>query len=378
MRHNWKLVLLASSLYLLGCGDDVTKINEVHRVETSSVENMKQLKKESCDSTNAGETIFVEDSSAIFFCSGEEWLPLKGEKGDKGPTGSKGAAGETGDKGATGAKGATGDSATVAGKTGPRGETGKTGADSDVDCSIAGDSAGVVTFKCGDKENVVYSALCANSAYDVNEKFCVQGKLYNLDEYFVDTRDNHVYRYVTIGEGKKAVTWMAENLNYAFNDGVQSWCYENNAKNCEMYGRLYTWAAVLGKSEDECGYGRKCNVSNPFKGICPKGWHVSTENEWIDLYDYEEEENVLGSMLRSVSGWKTGVKSTDVFGFSALPAGFYDGSNFQDDCVTTMFWTANYVDVRQSQIYGMKYNDASVYYDAIDRDYGLSLRCVKD
>lgn len=379
MKNVLKFAVIVITLYFAGCGDDVTQINEVYKSETPSIESMKKLKKESCDSTNVGATFFVVDSSAIYFCSGEEWLPLKGEAGDKGATGAKGDKGATGDRGATGAKGASGDTATVAGETGPRGEVGKKGADSDVDCSIVSDSAGVVSFKCGDNETTsVFSALCGESAYDVNEKFCVQGELFSFDEYFVDVRDNHVYRYVTIGEGDDAVIWMAENLNYAFNDGKQSWCYYNTLANCEKFGRLYTWAAVLGKSEDECGYSRKCDTYNPIRGICPEGWHVSSKEEWKALIKYEKKKKTAGIMLRATSEWKTGVKGTDDLSLSILPGGFYDGMDFLENSETAWFWSSNFIDNFRAQAYGTMYDRDSLLYDAIDRDYGLSLRCVKD
>ena len=40
----------------------------------------------------------------------------------------------------------------------------------------------------------------------------------------IDSRDGKTYKTVTVGEQ----TWMAENLNYEYNEGTaKSYCYSN-------------------------------------------------------------------------------------------------------------------------------------------------------
>ena len=109
----------------------------------------------------------------------------------------------------------------------------------------------------------------------------VENKYLNPDIQYgelVDPRDKRVYKTVQIG----AQTWMAENLNYADSlayPGLQdnSWCYNNNPKNCEIYGRFYEWSlamdsvAVFSNDSKGCGNGPVCfPIPYQARGICPE------------------------------------------------------------------------------------------------------------
>lgn len=367
------LVSMFTVVFFTACEDDVNKVIDDYNNVGLVLASGQKLNSVNCDSTTIGKKIFVIDSGASYFCDGRDWIVLKGSEGDQGPAGSDGKKGESGDKGAVG------DTAQFKGASGHDGEKGEKGDSSDVNCGIKRDSAGVVTFKCSDgKESKIYTALCGDSAYNPMDYFCLNGSLYSNAEYFLDTRDNQVYRYAVLGKGASARAWMLENLNYSLNDGQQSWCYMNLSTNCKKYGRLYTWAGILNKPEEECGYGQKCNVANPFKGICPEGWHVSTKEEWKMLFKLEKEEKTAGQMLRATTGWKRGWTGTDELGFSVYPGGIYEESNFYGEGSRALFWTSNFIDKFSAQSYGMTFDNKDVTYDAVDKDLGLALRCVMD
>ena len=169
-----------------------------------------------------------------------------------------------------------------------------------------------------------------------------------------------IYRQVTIGEQ----TWMAENVNYETTEG--SYCYNNEAENCEKHGRLYTWE----------------QASN---NACPTGWHLPSKNEFevliasADGATVFDEDNTAGAKLKASYGWPTGKNGTDDYGFSTLPGGMYytQGSNgfkFDD---SAMFWSAT----EASDVY--EYYSMSVKEDAALLISYLnwrahSVRCVKD
>ncbi|WP_407440480.1 fibrobacter succinogenes major paralogous domain-containing protein [Fibrobacter sp.] len=220
---------------------------------------------------------------------------------------------------------------------------------------------------------------------------------------FTDERDGQVYKTVTIG----TQTWMAENLNYAYT-GVKydystytsdstSWCYENKASNCDKYGRLYTWSAVMDSAAQfnvnagtRCGYGKgkTCTPNSPHRGICPEGWHVPTNEEYSTLYTYiggssTAGSSIDGSLLKSTSGWKyyngKSGNGTDKYGFSVLPAGYrgYSG-DFNNEGGYAYLWSASDNDGYSARNPYFRYDDDYVRLTIGSKYHGQSLRCLKD
>ena len=193
-----------------------------------------------------------------------------------------------------------------------------------------------------------------------------------------DTRDGHSYKTVTIG----SQTWMAQNLNY---ETVNSYCYSDNASNCTKYGRLYTWAAAMDSvgswsaNGKGCGYGKTCSPTYPVRGVCPEGWHLPTQTEWNTLFTAVGGQSTAGKMLKSTSGWNGSGNGTDAYSFSALPAGGrYDDGNFYGEGSSAYFWGSSEYDSDYAFRMYLYYGRGLADLDSRDKDYGLSVRCVKD
>ena len=117
-----------------------------------------------------------------------------------------------------------------------------------------------------------------------------------------------------------------------------------------------------------CGYGKSCTVTGNVQGICPKGWHVPTNEEWNTLFDFTR-----GTGMGVYSVYEGG---TDLYGMSVLNAGCYGTypcSGFAYLSSYVYLWTATQQssDDKAAMVRGLTqswHNTNQAY----------SLRCLKD
>jgi uncharacterized protein (TIGR02145 family) len=180
-----------------------------------------------------------------------------------------------------------------------------------------------------------------------------------------DPRDSKTYKTVKIGEQ----LWMAENLNYEVEG---SRCYNDSTAYCGKYGRLYNW--------------------NTAKIVCPKSWHLPSNADWNVLMKFvnpscsnnEDDEDCdgAGTKLKATSGWNSNGNGTDAYGFSALPAGGWGDSRFEDIGKSGFWWSSSeydkYDDSDEAYARQMGYYYEKVSTEHGDSSYLLSVRCMQD
>ena len=213
------------------------------------------------------------------------------------------------------------------------------------------------------------------------------------------------YDYETVQIGEQC--WFAENLraenyrngeevpnvldwNFWLNDTIGATalygegdqaCYSNatNGDACDdefalsQYGRLYNWFAI----------------SNPME-ICPAGWHVPYDMEWVSLevelgMELFEANSVglrgldEGEQLKSIYGWKADGGGTNSSGFGAWPGGYRIEStaNFVLAGISGWWWTATESD-DQAWYRQLLYDLSTVDRNVKDKAVGMSVRCIKD
>ncbi len=198
---------------------------------------------------------------------------------------------------------------------------------------------------------------------------------------FTNSRNGSTYKTVIIG----SQTWMAENLKTSrYNDGTAiplvidadewsnlttpGYCWYNNDTSIytrsEKYGVLYNWYTVnTGK-------------------LCPKGWHVPTDSDWITLATYLGGESVAGSKLKETFtyDWKSpNDDATNESGFTALPGGYrLDDGQFDLFGQLGGWWSATDSDVTMAWSWYTHFLFSSLSNINSNKTFGYSVRCIKD
>ena len=223
-----------------------------------------------------------------------------------------------------------------------------------------------------------------NSAATENDGSCIYPGPVQCGGAATVTFDGHTYALVGIG----TQCWFAENLrsdNYRNGDpipgnlddpqwtstteGAQTVYGEGNstvydgssdeAANLESFGRLYNWFAV-----------------NDSRGLCPTGFHVPSDGDWIVLENSLGGSQLAGASLKASEPAWDGTNSS---GFSALPGGFRDGGNgnFTDQGDLGLSWSSS-PNGTLAWYRNMGSGYSNVFrYDHYAR-FGFSVRCVRD
>lgn len=201
---------------------------------------------------------------------------------------------------------------------------------------------------CSSEDKVLYTGYESSEVKD--------GKL-------VDSRDGNEYGVAYLG----GMYWMTENLRYADSSITEalkgnSWCLENDKKECEKLGRLYSWKAA--------------------REACPVGWELPTSQNWNQLLSYVDVHNGsegVGTSLKSLEGWDEDVASpTNRFGFNALAAGRRnnDGETFMSKGKNAFFWSSNNKDDGTAYGWNLRNDNDLLQEGYFYKDHGLSVRCV--
>ena len=148
--------------------------------------------------------------------------------------------------------------------------------------------------------------------------------------------DGNVYNTVKIGNQ----CWMKENIrsiHYSDGSAVLSYSHANNDEaNDKVYGLLYDWNVTMNGADG--------TTNGEVQGLCPEGWHVPTQEDYIQLGTFVSSQDGLvcngsastrnnAKALSSITGWDVydgeccpgnQPELNNATGFSAYAAGYYN------------------------------------------------------
>ena len=198
-----------------------------------------------------------------------------------------------------------------------------------------------------------------------------------------DARDGRKYRTVEIGK----YTWMAENLRYADSAATknlkgQTWCYDDDESNCEKFGRLYSWTAMM---DAPAVYLDSIFHKESERGICPEGWHVP----YYEFSNLPSDTTLFSAYM---------ARRYNETGFSMVPAGYaYHETIGYDDEGYTIYgdkmhydmmgsagylWTNSQESGSGARIYYFENQEESYYSrvssSPVGKQEAYYVRCVQD
>ena len=196
------------------------------------------------------------------------------------------------------------------------------------------------------------------------------------------------YDYETVQIGEQC--WFAENLSadtYLNGDSIlfvsdaEDWVVESGAMTRQPdnlstdLGALYNWLAV-----------------DDSRGLCPSGWHVSTDSDWqllnlqaglpmdeLDSIGWLGGAQDIGNKLKDPNYWNGG-QGYDLFGFGARAGGYMNSGGTGAVGANGDWWTRDVPPPNMHPIRrGLHANEeGNMRCRCSGWNDGFSIRCVKD
>jgi len=176
-------------------------------------------------------------------------------------------------------------------------------------------------------------------------------------------------KFVAVTIGRQH--WMYRNLNVNHlrngdsipevrdSPDVGACCYYNNDPAMgAIYGRLYDWYSAASS------------------GLPPIGWHLPSDDEWLELTIELGYEGGCKMKEAGLSHWfKPNTGATNETGFTALPGG---SDYFNDLGKSANWWSRTTIHSKVAWDRSLNYQSEDVYRNVSDFNRRFSVRCIKD
>ena len=191
--------------------------------------------------------------------------------------------------------------------------------------------------------------------------------------------------------GSKVAHWYAcDETTYAPKGYglLYNWCAAMDTANSENYMEIPTSSNINGNNNQF-----DPSVTDPYRGICPEGWHIPSLTELNGLIN-----NYKAGMLADGNDWSDNSSTSTTntspgnynytdrnsTGFTAFPAGFFNNYNSQSSGQEAHFWSTwqmngeNNATNSAARAMKLLYSGSSPILVTQEKNKGLSVRCIKD
>jgi uncharacterized protein (TIGR02145 family) len=229
-----------------------------------------------------------------------------------------------------------------------------------------------------------------DKTFTTQTKIRLNATTFTCGQVLTDLRDGKTYNTVQIS----AQCWMAQNLNVGTkipatshqsnNQILEKYCYDNSEVNCSVYGGLYQWAEVVQYLNGATNTSSWNPVpSNPVQGICPDGWHIPSDAEWLMLVNFLNGASIAGGKMKEAgfSHWSSpNSGANNSSGLTILPGGGVNvpSGSYGNLTFSARLWSATEASGTTSMYRLLSYFATYANGNTSVKTSGSSIRCLKN
>jgi uncharacterized protein (TIGR02145 family) len=174
-------------------------------------------------------------------------------------------------------------------------------------------------------------------------------------------------------------------------------CAVSYSGSTSIMGNIYTWASAMNLASSCNTSDCSGQITSPHRGICPSGWHISTDGEWANVINYAENIaasvsgstcatsgtcNNAGRVLKEIGTtyWNdlSTPAATNYLGLTLRGSGYYESNAWSSRGTQSDFWTATQVNSNNAYFRYFYFTDSSAGRSSYLKASLYSVRCVKN
>jgi len=189
--------------------------------------------------------------------------------------------------------------------------------------------------------------------------------------------DGNTYKTMILGEKR----WFAENLKVSrYNNGEV--IIEIESDNLWSEAENGAWSKYNNSDEYERIVGRLYNgyVIIDDRQVCPTGWHIPSNDEWVELINDLGGAKRAIPKLKSVNGWLGSFKNYNTSGLKGYPSGARKNDGMFDGAGKLLVWWTSTSIEDKTKLYCrfITHDKKDFFRSSVDLNNGFAIRCKED